>query len=142
MKVKNWLKFGRGPHHWLARIVCLVVAVVIWLCVMHVAPPMYDETYRDVRVEVRESDAFPAYTGSVDELLSVRVWGSKEALAAYGAGDITAYVRIADLADAGSTYTPGKTYELTVCFELPEGLELRNEYSVLMLLEDKALPDE
>jgi hypothetical protein len=29
-----------------------------------------------------------------------------------------------------------------VYFELPEGLEIRNEYRVSMLLEDKALPDE
>lgn len=142
MKIKNWLKFGRGPHHWIARIVCLVIAVLVWLYVMRVAPPMYDETYRDVRVEVRESDILPDYTGRVDELLSVRVWGSKGALHTYGAKDIVAYVKIADLADADGTYTPGKTYELTVYFELPEGLELRKEYRVSMLLEGKALPDE
>ena len=138
MKVKNWLKFGRGPHHWLARIICLLIAVVVWLGVMRVAPPMYDETYRDVRVEVRVTDALPDYTGSVDELLSVRVWGTKDALLAYSAQDITAYVKIADL----DTYTPGKTYELTVYFELPEGLEIRNEYRVSMFLEGKALPNE
>ena len=142
MKVKNWLKFGLGPHHWLVRIICLLVAVLVWLYVMRVAPPMYDETYRDVHVQVRESEMLPAYTGSVDELLSVRVWGSKEAIAAYSAQDITAYVKIADLAAADGTCTPGKTYELTVYFELPEGLELRDEYRVSILLEGKALADE
>lgn len=142
MKVKNWFKFGRSPHHWLARIICLLIAVLVWLYVMRVAPPMYDETYRDVRVQVRESEMLSDYTGSVDELLAVRVWGSKEALAAYGAEDITAYVKIADLAVADGTYTPGKTYELTVYFELPEGLELRDEYRVSILLEGKALPNE
>ena len=142
MKIKNWLKFGRGTRRWLARIICLLIAVVVWLYVMRVAPPMYDEKYRDVRVEVRESDVLPDYTGHVDELLTVRVWGSKEALYTYDAEDITAYVKIADLADTDGTYTPGKTYQLTVYFELPEGLELREDYSVSMLLEGKALPDE
>ena len=142
MKIKNWLKFGRGPHHWLARIVCLLVAVLVWLYVMRVAPPMYNETYRDVRVEVRESENLPAFTGSVDKLLSVEVWGTKEALLAYDAEDITAYVMIDDLVSADGTYTPGKTYELTVYFELPEGLELREGHSVSMLLEGKALPNE
>ena len=142
MKVKNWLKIGRGPHHLLARFICLVMGVVIWLYVMRVAPPVYDETYRDVTIEVEESDDLSAYTGSVDSVLSVRVWGTKTDLHQYSAEDVRAYVKIADLADVDGSYSAGKTYELLVYFDLPEGLEVRDEYRVSMLLEDKALPDE
>ena len=137
MKLKNWFKVGRGPHHLIARVICLAVAVVVWLYVMRVAPPTYDETYRDVAVEVEESDILSDFTGSVDSVLSLRVWGTKAALYEYDADDVRAYVKIADLADFNGSFGAGKTYELLVYFELPEGLEVRDEYRVSMLLENK-----
>ena len=134
MKVKSF-KFNRGPHHILARLVCLLLAVLVWLFVMRIASPMYDETYRDIKVEVEESDILSEYTGRVDGLLTVRVWGTKEALHAYGPEDIRAYVKIADLADAEGIFSAGKTYELPVYFDLPDGLEVRQDHRVPMLLE-------
>ena len=46
----------RRPHHILARIICLFLAIIFWLYVMYVAAPPYDAEYKDIRVSVVESE--------------------------------------------------------------------------------------
>lgn len=136
MKVREWGGILRRPRHILAQLMCLLAAVVIWLYVMYAEPPTYDETYRGVRVSVLDSENME-YTGTVDQTLNLRIYGTKAAIAECNTGDIVAYVRIADLADRSDIgpLTAGKTYEMLVYFDLPEGIEVREEYRVDMLLE-------
>ena len=137
MKIKNWLKMSHRPRRFFARVVCLLLAVVMWLFVMYVAPPEYSETYRDISVTVLTSDEHPDYAGRVDSSISVRVWGTKEELLHCNASNLYAYVEISDLAERESVLSIGKTYEMPVTVVVPEGLEVRDEYFVQMLLENR-----
>lgn len=137
MRKKERLAFGRRHHNLLVWLVCLLLAVIVWLYVMRVDAPQYEEVYRDITVSVVESDSLD-FTGSVDEYLNIRVLGTKEALATYGKDDIVAYVRIADLADREGPVEAGTVYEMTVQLELPEGLSTPDTYRVRMLLQGKS----
>lgn len=124
---------SRTSQHWIARIVCLLAAVVVWLFVMRVAPPTRDEVYRDVPVSIRHSETMSDYTGRIDSTISVRVYGTKDMIQKYEKTDISAYVKIADLVDAKPTV--GKVYEMKIYFELPDGLTVGENYTVPMTLE-------
>ena len=80
MKNKEWLT--RRPQHLFARVVCLLLAVITWLCVMRVSPPTYDATLTNVSIRVVDAEGV-AYTGELDSdrMPKVRIKGTKEALA-------------------------------------------------------------
>ena len=134
MKTK---KFSfRRPRHLVARIVCLLLAIVIWLYVMYAAAPPYDETYTDIPVVVLESDGIP-FSGSADAIPSLRILGSKVALAACEKEDIIATVSLADLAESARPLVDGMLYSLEVSFQTPDGITVEEDYTVSVLLRSK-----
>ncbi len=135
MKNKEWI--GRRSHHWIAKIVCLLVAVVFWLYVMRIAPPLYDDTYTDIPVSVVGGENI-AYTGTAGNLSSLRIKATKEDLAKYTSADITAWVNLADLTETGELLYDGKTVKLTVRFKAPEDMVIDDTYEVDVYLRSKA----
>ncbi len=134
MKTKKWS--FRRPRHILARIVCLLLAVVFWLYVMYVAAPPYDATYQNIHVTVLESENI-GFTGTVDPLASIRVLGSKMALHATEAEDIIATVSLSDLEGSKNPLVDGMLYQLRVSFKTPDGITVDGEYTVSVLLKRK-----
>lgn len=135
MKTKEFS--GRRPQHIVAKIVCLLLAVVLWLYVMYVAAPEYDLVYHNIPVTVIATSDYP-FTGEIDNaLISVRVRGTKAKLAEYDSTDITAYVRLSDVAGEGSGLTPDNLYTATVQFTMPEGLTVEGEYTVPVFVQAK-----
>lgn len=134
MKTKKWS--FRRPRHLLARFVCLLLAIIVWLYVMYVAAPPYDETYTDISVIVLGSEDIP-FTGSADAIPSLRVLGSKMALADCEKEDIIATVSLSDLADQAGPLVDGMLYSLDVSFETPDGISIEGEYTVSVLLKSK-----
>ena len=126
MKTKEWS--GRHSSHIVAKVVCFLLAIVFWLYVMYVAAPTYEEEYRDIPVNVIASTL---YTGSIDDpYITIRVSGTKQALAKYSAADVLAYVRLSSLTETGDILITDKPYKMKVQFNLPEGLTVEGEPEV------------
>ena len=136
MKTKEWA--SRRPQHLLARAVCLLLAVVAWLCVMRIAPPTRTATVNEISIRVVDSDGVP-FTGALDNetLDRVRIKGTKEVLAATSRFDISAYVNMADLI-AESALATDDVYIMTVYFKTPEGVVIDGSYNVTVRLREKA----
>ena len=135
MKTKEWS--GRHSQHIVAKIVCFLLAIVFWLYVMYVAAPTYQEEYRDIPVNVIASTL---YDGVIvdDASITIRVSGTKQALAKNSAADVLAYVRIATLTEAGEGLVDGMPYKMKVQFNLPEGLTVEGEPEVTVRVSAKA----
>ncbi len=134
---KEWL--SRRSRHWLAKIVCLLIAVIFWLYVMRVEPPEYTETYVDIPVTVLGDNGF-SYTGTASNLASVRVKATRSVLAQHGKQDVTAWVSLLDLQDQEELLKDGQTVKLVVHFDIPSVLRVENEgtYEVDVTLQEKA----
>lgn len=114
------------PQHLLAKFIFFLLAIVIWLFVMRVAPPEYDARWSDVPVDVRGT--VDGYTATVEEgVMDVRVFATRELLSQYSGKDVTAYV---DLSAISFTPEDGHSYRVPVRFETPEGVTVRDEYFV------------
>ena len=112
MKTKEWT--SRRPQHLVARIVCLLLALVTWLCVMRISDPVLDETVSGIPITVKDSVSL-TYTGTLDQTTMgrVRIRGTKSALYGIQASDISAYVDMNDLLLL-PTPAEDETYEMTV----------------------------
>ena len=135
MKTKEWI--SRRPQHLLARVVCLLLAVITWLCVMRVAPPTRTVTLTDLPVRVvDEMDIRYTVEGAID-LDRVRIKGKKDVLATLKSGEITAYVKMADL-QTEAQLSEDLLYPMTVYFKLPEGVEIDGSYSISVRIVKKS----
>ena len=134
MKTKEWS--ARRPQHLLARIICLLLAIITWLCIMRIADPICDGSLTGISIMVLE-DEDGAYTGSVENAVTgrIRIRGTKQALAAVKAGDVSAYV---DLKDLQIISTPDKdTVTMPLYFKTPEGIEIDGSYQIDVRLQAK-----
>lgn len=136
MKTKEWA--ARRPQHLVARIVCLFLAVITWLCVMRVADPICNGSLTGVSLSVVNSDTV-AYTGvpESDTVSRVRVRGTKAVLAAVKPSDVSAYVDMSDL-QFNTSLAEDQICEMTVYFRTPEGLLIDGGYTVHVRLKAKA----
>ncbi len=119
----------RRPRHIVAKIVCLLLAVVLWLYVMYAEAPIYSEVYEGVTVTVSGDTAVWHID---DPTISVRVYGTKMELASYSAQDIVAYVLPSDLPDATPIEGGDHQYSFHVRIKLPGALSVKDEYSVVV----------
>lgn len=135
MKTKEWN--ARRPQHLVARIVCVLLAVIAWLCVMRISDPVCDGTLNDVSVTVVDTNLV-AYTGILesDTISRVRIRATKEKLAAIQATEVSAFVNMADLQSVSPLEEDG-TYEMTVYFKTPEGISIDGNYTVTVRLQEK-----
>ena len=127
--MKNKEFSTRRPQHIIAKIVCLLLAVVLWLYVMYANPPIYSEVYEGVTVTVNGD---PTEWRIDDPTISVRVYGTKMELASYTAEDIEAYVLPSDLPDATPIGTGEDLYSFTVRIKLPGALTVKDDYFVVV----------
>ncbi len=127
--MKNKEFSTRRPQHIIAKIVCLLLAVVLWLYVMYANPPIYSEVYEGVTVTVNGD---PAEWRIDDPTISVRVYGTKMELASYTAEDIEAYVLPSDLPDATPIGTGEDLYSFAVRIKLPGALTVKDDYFVVV----------
>lgn len=134
MKTKD---LGRRSFHVIAKIVCFFMAVLIWLYVMWVKPPKYDCYFDNIPVAMSESAsvAFSGEFADSDRIPTVCVYATKAAMSVCTAADITAYVSLDDLGK--EPLEAGHTYLVPVHFDLPDGMEVRDEYHVSVLLRNK-----
>lgn len=135
--MKNQKLAFRRPRHILARVICLLLAVIFWLYVMYAAAPPYDATYTGIAVTVIDSENI-AYTAVCDPIPSVRVSGSKMALSACESEDIIAYVSLSDLENYKDPLFHDMRCTLKVTFTAPEGITVEGEYTVSVLLKHKS----
>lgn len=136
MKTKEWL--ARRPQHIVARIVCLFLAVITWLCVMRTTDPVCDGTLNSVPITVMEAEGIE-YSGLPDSstIHRVRIRATKAVLAVTQSSDIRAYVNMADLLSHASLVEDA-TYEMKVYFQTPEGVMIDGDYTVNLRLKAKA----
>ena len=127
--MKNKEFSTRRPQHIIAKIVCLLLAVVLWLYVMYANPPIYSEVYEDVTVYVNGDTAVWAID---DPTISIRVYGTKMELSSYTAADINAYILPSDLADATPIGEGGNQFAFDVRIKLPGALTVKDEYTVVV----------
>lgn len=127
--MKNKEFSTRRPRHIIAKIVCLLLAVVLWLYVMYAEAPIYSEVYEGVTVNlVGDATAWDID----DPTISVRVYGTKMELAAYSAENIEATVLTSDLPDAAPVGNGGDQYSFNVRIKLPGALTVKDEYFVVV----------
>lgn len=127
--MKNKEFSARRPRHIIAKIVCLLLAVVLWLYVMYAEAPIYSEVYEGVTVNlVGDTTVWDID----DPTISVRVYGTKMELAAYSAENIEATVLTSDLPDATPVGNGGDQYSFNVRIKLPGALTVKDEYFVVV----------
>ncbi len=137
MKSKEW-SGGHRSQHIVAKIVCLFLAVVLWLYVMYVVAPEYSEVYDNIYVSVVTDTNFK--NGEIDNpLISVRVRGTKQALMVNDDSSVTACVRLADLSEFLNENGELEkfVYDLPVYFVLPDGLTVDGEYTIPVSVREK-----
>lgn len=128
--MKNKEFSTRRPQHIIAKIVCLLLAVVLWLYVMYAEAPVYSEVYEGVNVIVNGD---PAEWRIDDPTISVRVYGTKMELASYTAEDIVAYILPSDLPDATPIgESEDHLYSFAVRIKLPGALTVKDDYFVVV----------
>ena len=121
---------------------CVIASFVLWLYVMEVDSPVWENEYSTVKVEVRTTapdgtdSGFSAMTGGVSQVVDVVLRGRKTVLSSLKADDIVAYV------DASAVTTAGKdTYPVKV--DAPNGTSLVScEPSELTVYLDKKVTKE
>lgn len=136
MKTKEWA--ARRPQHLVARIVCLLLAVVTWLCVMRISDPVCDGSLSGIAISVIENENVSLTALPEHEVTGrVRICGTKAALAAVKAEDVSAYVDMADLQFVASPQVD-EYYTMTLYFKTPDGILIDGEYTVRVCLKAKA----
>ena len=133
--MKNKEFSTRRPQHIVAKIVCLLLAVVLWLYVMYAEAPTYEETFEDVIVTVKATEGSPWQID--DPRLSIRVRGTKMELSTYSSEDIVAYILPSDHPDSEPLDTLG-FYDFPVRFQLPGALSVKGDYTVTVRNLDEA----
>lgn len=121
-KKKSKSKFDFGKL--IARILCIVVAFIIWVYVKEIDDEKYTNIIENVRIEfANEEQAYNSYDLSVFSdsayYCDVTVVGSKNFVNKVTAKDIRAYVDLADIKTTGA-------YELEVKFDIPDEVELEH----------------
>ena len=104
----------------IARIVCLLIAFLIWLYVMYVDSPDHEEVYRSISVTLENASVLKnEYNMSVisgaGNLADVTIKGKKSELGRYSKKDIKVYVDLSHISDTGK-------HVLDVMVETPDGL--------------------
>lgn len=89
-----------------ARIFCVLAAIVLWLYVMSIDSPDWEQTFTGVLVNIEnETQLVDNYNMSVisgyDNTVSVTIKGKKSDISKYTSADITAFVDLTGISSAG-----------------------------------------
>ncbi len=119
MKKQNKSESFISRFHLLPKFVCLLLGFVIWIYVMEVESPDYEEVFKDVSITVvgetdlktKNLSILTNYKVPVD----VTVRGRKSEISKYSSEDITIRIDV-------SGVTESKTHEFKLDFEMPQGI--------------------
>lgn len=108
------------------RIVCIFVAVIIWLYVMSNDSPDYERTFSGVSVGVENSAILMSDKGlsvisGYGSLVDITVTGKRSDVVSYSLEDIVASVDVASVENGGK-------HQLSVSVAMPEGCVLKSVY--------------
>ena len=89
----------------LARLLCLVVAMVIWLYVMYMRREEFEVVIEDVPIELRGEDRILNKYGlevvDGDFTVDITIRGRKSVIETYTRGNVKAYADIRNISNAG-----------------------------------------
>lgn len=109
-------------HNLIPKILCLFAAFVLWLYVMQVESPEYEDVISSVPVqlenvsELQDNEGLTVYSGTGHNV-NIRVSGKKSIISKIKADDIKAYIDLSVIDGAGR-------HSLDVFVDLPEGISL------------------
>ncbi len=118
------------------KLVCLLVAVILWLYVMQVDSPDYEQTFEDIPINLSNTSVienerglfvYSGYGYTVD----VTVNGKKSVISKYTAEDIKITADLKDIRNAGE-------HDIQLSTKLPSGLSLvKTEYDQITVYADE-----
>ena len=110
-KKKKGRKLGIIP-----RLLCLIVAAVIWLYVMYMRREEFEVVIEDVPIELQGEDRILEKYGlevvDGDYTVDITIRGKKSVIDTYTKGNIKAYVDIRNISNAGD-------FELEIKHQIP-----------------------
>lgn len=106
--------------NFVAKILCFIVAFIIWLYVMNVESPEHEKTFSSVPVTIENAAVLASnqnlsVISGAGNVIDVTVKGKKSEIAKYSASDIKASVDVSRITEAGR-------HTLDVSVSLPTGL--------------------
>ena len=113
--------FPMKKHHaWVAKAVCVFLAFLIWLYVMQVDSPEYEEVFQSLPVELMNTQTLEGASGlsvysGYGNTVDVTITGKKSLIDRISSGDIHVYADVSTIDTAGSHAIP-------VYVEVPSGL--------------------
>lgn len=107
-------------HAWGAKIVCLLLAFIIWLYVMQVDSPKHEEIFHSIPVELTNTQVLDGESGlsvysGYGNTVDVTIIGKKSLIDKISGGDIHVYADVSQIETAGSHAVP-------IHVEAPAGL--------------------
>lgn len=120
----------------LSKIICVLIAAVIWFYVMQVDSPQYEDTFKDVEIKLSGSEVLEKERGlsvysGYGRTVDITVSGKKSVVGRYTADDIRVTADISGITAAGN-------YEVEINVSLPDGLDLvETEYESIHVYADE-----
>lgn len=107
-------------HNWVAKAVCVFLAFLIWLYVMQVDSPEYEEVFQSIPVELVNTQVLDGENGlsvysGYGNTVDVTIIGKKSLISRISSGDIHVYADVSTIETAGSHAVP-------IDVEVPSGL--------------------
>lgn len=107
-------------HNWVAKAVCVFLAFLIWMYVMQVDSPEYEEVFQSIPVELLNTQVLDGESGlsvysGYGNTVDVTIVGKKSLIDRISSGDIHVYADVSTIKVAGSHAIP-------VSVEVPSGL--------------------
>ncbi len=106
----------------ISKIICVVLATVIWFYVMQVDSPQYEHTFEDVEIKLSGSETLEKERGlsvysGYGRTVDITVSGKKSVVGRQTSDDIRVTAELSEINTAGN-------YEIALNISLPDGLEL------------------
>lgn len=121
MTKKSFFELLKKGSPVIPLLLSLLCAVSLWLYVMSVESPVYTNTFYGVKVELRNESVLQKNSLSVfsgqNSSVNVTVTGKRSLINSLRSEDLTAYVDVGNITDAGE-------YGLDIKLESMEGLTL------------------
>ena len=122
MKTDNKFFGFIKSFHIIPKLVCVFLAFILWIYVMEVDSPDYEDVFEDVAVTVvgttqLENERNLSIFSGYDTLVDVTVKGQKSVIAKYSSEDIVATVDVSKIEKSGM-------YTLEVFVDVPSGMTL------------------
>ena len=111
-----------------AKILCTLAAFFLWIYVMSVESPEYEQIFSHLTVELAGTDALAdknlaVYSG-YGTMIDVTLSGKKSTLSKYTEKDIPVTADLSSLFSDSSSVTAGGRYSVKVKVDVPSGCKL------------------